>query len=177
MTIIRWGVALGLLALGCGDDGTTDPDAARDLGIDTGSDLGGVDLGGEDFGIDLGVDLGVDAFDAGPPDCSAIVAEIANDAYLVSATTGDCGDADEFAPQMISATIGGGVCDITFSSTDGKAGLLANGMVAIGADGSFTAQTVTLGSVDYTCDGSWDGSTYTLTCSSPTSCTIGLVVE
>lgn len=129
--------AFGLLSLAacdCGDTETCLFDAgSRDAGP-LGMDGGQRDAGAPDAGP---------AVDAGPcPDLRG--------RYDLS-FTGTCGDlVMDAAEQRVD---GRGECNVYFE-VDGMG--VASGPLDIMGDGSFTGVTMTLGSSDYTCNGTWD---------------------
>lgn len=63
---MRWGLLTLVLLVGCGDDGTTTPDAGPDASTD-----GGTDTGPMDAGTDSGPDLDAGMDDAGADDAGA----------------------------------------------------------------------------------------------------------
>lgn len=167
---------LGIIALSlaCGDDSMTVPDAGLDAGDATVGD-GGFD-GGEDAGEDAAMDdvgpddVGADTFDGGP---MCIDVTTLQGMYSTS-LDGTCDNIIDFADQMIDPTVGGGACDVTFSSIMAKGMLGINGDVTVDADGNFAATEIMINAMPQECTGAWDASSGTMTLTCP-DCTITLV--
>ena len=159
---------LGLVACGSDDDGVT-PDAGpipSDAGMDE-EDAGPVE---EDDAGPVEEDAGPVEEDAGPMCLDTTTMQ-----GMYNTALGDtgCDDFIDFADQMIDPTVGGGACDITFTSIEAKGTLAINGDATVDADGNFGDTTLQNNGADVTCSGAWNATdlTMTLTCG---ACTITL---
>ena len=158
-----------VLVIACGDDGTSVPDAGADAG-DAGVGDGGFDGGADTSVPDVGTDVGSDVFDAGP-----MCIDVTDLQGMYSTNlTGTCENIIDFAEQMIDPTVGGGPCEITFSSIMAKGSLGVNGQVTVDEDGNFEDTEIMVNSMPQTCSGQWDAGLATMTITCP-DCTISLV--
>lgn len=160
-----------MLVIACGDDDGTNPDAGADAG-DAAVGDGGTDTGPDTSMPDAGEeDVGPDVFDAGPMclDVTDLQGEYDTD------LDGTCDSLIDFAEQMIDPTVGGGPCDITFSSIMAKGSLGVNGTVTVDEDGNFEDTELELDSMPQTCSGAWDAGAGTMTLTCP-DCTLTLTL-
>ncbi len=162
---------LGLvLAIACGDDdGMITPDAGADAG-DAAVGDGGTDTAPDpDAGED---DAGED--DAGMDDAGPMCVDVTTlQGQYTTTLDGTCDNIIDFADQMIDPTVGGGACDITFSSIMAKDQLGVNGDVTVDIDGNFADVEIMVNSMPQTCSGAWDATAGTMTLTCP-DCTITL---
>ena len=165
----RLACVMGLLCVACGDDGMVVLDAGADSG-DAAVGDGGTDAGPDTSVPDAGEDdTGPDAFDAGP--MCLDVTDLQG--MYTTSLDGTCDNIIDFADQMIDPTVGGGPCDITFSSIMAKGSLGVNGDATVDENGDFTDVELMINSMSQTCSGSWDEGTATMTLTCP-DCTITL---
>jgi len=171
---MRWlcfGAALALL--GCGDDDGVTVDAGP-LPVDAGTmeeDAGSMP---EDAGPLVEDDAGPLADDAGPLDGGPLCLDVTElQGMYATELEGTCEDIIDFADQMIDPTVGGGPCDVTFSSIEAKGSLGVNGDATVDLDGDFEATDLTLNTSTESCSGEWDGASLSMTLTCP-DCTITL---
>lgn len=158
-----------IAVLACGDDSAVIPDAGSDAG-DAAVGDGGTDAGPDTSVPDAGEeDVGADVFDAGPMCLDVTELQAEYDTSL----DGTCENIIDFATQMIDPTVGGGPCDITFSSIMAKGSLGVNGTVTVDEDGNFEDTEIMVNSMPQTCSGTWDAGAATMTITCP-DCTISL---